>query len=125
MKRIYSLIFIAFLFFTFTSCEDLDTFPEGNEITTQQKEEVVENDPEKAVAGVNAIFAQFSQYMPNSDALGAERHNDFGYPANMLFMDHNGYDLVSDDNGYNWNGNNLDYSDRSYTSNEAQIIWNN
>src|SRR5690606_22399889 len=65
------------------------------------------------------------QYMPNADALGAERHNDFGYPASMLFMDHNGYDLISDDNGYNWNGNNLEFSDRLYTSNEAQIMWNN
>ncbi len=125
MKRIYYLIFIASFFLTFTGCEDLDTLPVGDEITSSQKEEVLTNDPAKAVAGVNAIFAQFSTYMPNADALGASRHNDFGYPANMLFMDHNGYDLVSDDNGYNWNGNNMDYSDRLYTSNETQILWNN
>lgn len=125
MKRIYYLIFIASFFFAITGCEDLDTLPEGDVVTSTQKEEVATNDPAKAEAGVNAIFAQFSQYMPNADALGASRHNDFGYPANMLFMDHNGYDLVSDDNGYNWNGNDLDYSDRLYTSNEAQIMWNN
>ncbi len=125
MKRIYYLIFIASFFLTLTGCEDLDTLPLGDEITSVQKEEVTTNDPSKAVAGVNAIFAQFNQYMPNADALGAQRHNDFSYPANMLFMDHNGYDLVSDDNGYNWNGNNLDYSDRLYDSNEAQIMWNN
>jgi hypothetical protein len=125
MKKIYYFIFIASLFFAVTGCEDLDTLPEGDVVTSTQKEEVAANDPTKAEAGVNAIFAQFSQYMPNEDALGASRHNDFGYPANMLFMDHNGYDLVSDDNGYNWNGNNLDYSDRLYTSNESQIMWNN
>ncbi len=125
MKRRYYLIFIAALFFAVTSCEDLDTLPEGDVVTSSQKEEVAANDPSKAEAGVNAIFAQFNQYMPNADALGASRHNDFGYPANMLFMDHNGYDLVSEDNGYNWNGNNLEFSDRLYTSNEAQIMWNN
>jgi hypothetical protein len=42
----------------------------------------------------------------------------------MMFTDANGYDMVSEDNGYNWVGNNLDFSDRTYTSNESQIIWN-
>jgi len=125
MNRRYYLILIASFFFALTSCEDLDTLPEGDVVTSSQKEEVSANDPSKAEAGVNAIFAQFNQYMPNSGALGASRHNDFGYPANMMFMDHNGYDLVSEDNGYNWNGNNLEFSDRLYTSNEAQIMWNN
>lgn len=110
----------------FVGCEDnLDTLPEGNTVTSIQKEEVVGLDPSKAEASVNAVFAQFSQYMPNEEALGAERHNDFGYPAVMLFFDSNGNDVVSDDNGYNWTGNNLDYSDRTYTSNESQILWNN
>jgi len=124
MNRIYYLILIASLFFVVTSCEDLDTYPEGSTVTSAIKEEVMEKDPSKAEAGVNAIFAQFTTYMPNAGALGAERHNDFGYPSVMLFTDHNGYDLVSDDNGYNWNGNNLEYSDRSYTSFETQILWN-
>ena len=42
----------------------------------------------------------------------------------MLFTDANGIDVVSDDNGYNWTGNSLDFTDRVYTSNEAQIMWN-
>lgn len=115
---------IASVFIALMGCEELDTLPEGDTVTSSQKEEVVENDPSKAEAGVNAIFAQFNQYMPNEDALGASRHNDFGYPSVMLFTDQNGYDVVSDDNGYNWTGNSLDYSDRDYTSNEAQIVWN-
>src|SRR5690606_31700240 len=115
MKRIYYLIFAASFFIALTGCEDLDTLPLGDEVTSSQKEEFASNNPAKAEAGLNAIFAQFNQYMPNADALGAERHNDFGYPASMLFMDHNGYDLISDDNGYNWNGNNLEFSDRLYT----------
>lgn len=110
---------------TFTGCQDLDTYPEGGTVTTDQKEEIAELNPERAEAGINAIFAQFSQYMPNYTALGnVSRHNDFGYPSIMLFTDANGYDIISDDNGYNWTGNDLTYDDRSYSSNECQITWN-
>ncbi len=108
----------------FVGCNDLDTLPQGTTITSLQKEEVYALDASKPEAGVNAIFAQFNQYMPNEVALGAARHNDFGYPSIMLFTDANGYDVVSDDNGYNWTGNNLDFTDRSYTSREVQILWN-
>ncbi|MGD9995034.1 MAG: RagB/SusD family nutrient uptake outer membrane protein [Salinivirgaceae bacterium] len=124
MKREYLYILLALPFFAFFACEDLDTLPEGDEVTTSQKEEAVALDPKKAEAGVNAIFAQFNQYMPNATALGASRHNDFGYPSVMLFTDANGNDVVSEDNGYNWTGNNLEFSDRVYTSNESQILWN-
>ena len=123
MNNRYFLILIASFVFALTGCEDLDTLPEGDTVTTTQKEEVTKNDPSKAAAGVNAIFAQFNQYMPNEDAIGS-RHNDFGYPSVMFLTDQNGYDMVSDDNGYNWAGNDLDYSDRDFTSREAQIIWN-
>lgn len=124
-NKTYFLALIASFSFALTGCEDLDMLPEGDEVTSSQKEEVVENDPSKAEAGVNSIFAQFSQYAPNEDALGSVRHNDFGYPAIMMFTDANGYDVISEDNGYNWSGNSLDYSDRSKSSREGQITWNN
>ena len=102
---------LAPFLFLFSGCEDmLNTEPDGDTITSKQKEEVVSMDPSKAAASVNGIFAQFSQYMPNEDALGAERHNDFGYPSVMLFTDANGYDVVQEDNGYNWTSNDLDYN---------------
>lgn len=109
----------------FAGCQDLDTFPEGSTVTSDQKEEVAEMQPERAEAGVNAIFTQFSQYMPNEAALGLSRHNDFGYPTLMLATDANGADVVSDNNGYNWCGFSITYEDRIYTSNECQMIWNN
>lgn len=125
MKRKYIFAFILPAILSFVACEDnLDTQPHGDTVTSEQKEEVVAKDPSKAEAGINAVFAQFTQYMPNEDALNAERHNDFGYPSVMLFTDQNGYDVVSEDNGYNWTGNSLDFSDRDYTSNESQIVWN-
>ncbi|NLO69756.1 MAG: RagB/SusD family nutrient uptake outer membrane protein [Porphyromonadaceae bacterium] len=109
----------------FVSCNDLDTYPEGSIVTTNQKEEVYELNPAQTAAGVNGIFAQFNQFMPNESALGAERHNDFGYPSIMMFTDANGMDMITEDNGYNWAGFNLNFSDRIYTSNETQIVWNN
>lgn len=124
MKRKYLMALTALLYLTFTSCQDLDTLPSGNIVTDDQKKDIYEKDPQKAAAGVNAIFAQFSQYGPNYKALKSYRHNDFGYGSIMMFTDANGYDVISDDNGYNWAGNSLDFSDRVFTTNESQIVWN-
>jgi hypothetical protein len=127
MKKIYLYLFAVTAGFAlaFTGCQDLDTFPEGSTVTQEQKEEVLGLDPSKAAAGVNAIFAQFTQYAPNYSTFGnVVRHNDFGYPSIMLCTDANGYDVVSEDNGYNWSGFDLDYSDRDFTSRESRIVWN-
>lgn len=117
-RYIFSSVLLAGLFMV--GCTDMDTFPEGDIITSDQKEEVVNTDPTKAEAGVTAIFAQMSTYM----SVTGSRHNDLGYPSVMLFTDTNGFDYLSQDNGYNWTGNSLDYSDRVYTSYESEIIWN-
>ena len=110
---------------TFTACEDLDTAPEGNTLTVEQKSAVGEVKPERAEAGVRGIFSQFNVYMPNYEALGkSSRHNDFGYSSIMFFTDCNTEDMISDDNGYNWGANSLTYDDRPYTSRECQIVWN-
>lgn len=124
-KNLFKIAALASVLVLFVGCNDLDLLPEGNTVTSQQKEAVYDLYPERAEAGVNAIFAQFNQFMPNETALGRERHNDFGYPSIMMFTDANGEDVVSDDNGYNWSGFNLDYSDRLVTSLEGQIVWNN
>lgn len=122
MKTLKYMVLAAGLVWM-TSCVDMDTAPEGGTVTEKQKSEVVANDASRAEAGVNAIFAQLSQYAPTYDVIGSVRHNDFGYPSLMLMMDVNGYDVVGSNNGYNWFGNELTYSDRIYTSNEAKIIW--
>ncbi len=121
-KYIFASCLLASM--AWTGCQEIDTFPEGGTVTSDQKEEIAEKNPERAEAGVNAIFALFSQYGPNVNALGGLRHNDFGYPTIMLSTDANGADVVSDNNGYNWAGNSLTYEDRSYTSYECQMVWN-
>ena len=87
---------------SFVACEDLDTLPQGDTLTTIQKEEIAELLPERAEAGVTAVFAQFTQYAPNYTALGTFRHNDIGYPQLMMATEGNGYDVVMSSNGYNW-----------------------
>ena len=96
-KYIFASLLLSSL--AFTGCEDMDTLPEGNIVTSNQKDEIGKIDPTKVEARVNAIFAQFSLMTPNKGALQLERHNDFGYPSVMLFTDANGNDVVTDDNG--------------------------
>jgi hypothetical protein len=103
-----------------SGCTDMDTYPEGSRVTSDQKEEILKNDPSKAEAGVTAIFAQMKVY----EGVTGSRHNDFGYPSVMMFTDNNGMDVVSDDNGFNWTGNSMDFSDRTYSGNECKITWN-
>lgn len=125
MKIRYILSSVALASLSLTSCSDLDTAPEGNIITSDKKGEILEEMPERGLAGVRAIFQGLSAYEPNNKAFGKiERHNDIGYPSVLMFTDANTEDVVSDPNGYNWNGNSLDYSDRTYTSYESQMVWN-
>lgn len=121
LKYIYSIAAFALML---SACEDLDLRPEGGTLSSDQKEEISSQLPERAEAGVRAIFSQFSVYLPNRDALGTTRHNDFGYPSIMMATDANTADFISEDNGYNWAGNSLTYDDRDYSSYEAQIVWN-
>lgn len=125
MKIRYILPCVALASMSLTSCVDLDTAPEGNIITSDQKNNVIEDMPERGAAGVRSIFQGLSYYLPNYEALGKrERHNDFGYGSVLMFTDANSADVAGDDNGYNWAGNSLIYSDRTYTSMESQIVWN-
>lgn len=124
MKTKYILVPSLLAAMAFTGCQEIDTFQEGAIVTSDQKEEIIGLDPAKAEAGVNAIFSQFSRYMPNQGALGASRHNDIGYPSVMLFTEANGMDMVSDNNGYNWTGYDLSFEDRLATSRECQMVWN-
>ena len=126
MKTKYIFVSCLASVLAFSGCQEIDTFPEGNNtVTSAQKDEIAKLDPTKLEAGVNAIYAQLNQYMPNKGALGMERHNDIGYPSVMLFTESNGSDMVSDNNGYNWMGGSLTFEDRIYTSAESQMIWNN
>ncbi|MGL5914182.1 MAG: RagB/SusD family nutrient uptake outer membrane protein [Bacteroidales bacterium] len=123
MRNLLTILLLSTI--SLVGCQELDLLPEGDNVTSSQKDEIIQLNPERAEAAVNGIFALFNLYCPNATALGGlERHNDFGYSSIMLFTDANGYDVVSEDNGYNWTGNSLDYADRSFSSREARFVWN-
>lgn len=121
-KYIFASLLVSSL--AVTGCQDMDTLPDGGIVTDSQKETVSTLNPERGVAKVNAIFSTFNQAFPNSSALGAERHNDIGYPTVMLCLDSNTEDVISDNNGYNWTGYDLTFEDRENTSLEGQMVWN-
>ncbi len=125
MKVNYILYTLSIAAVAFASCEDLDTAPEGNTITYDQKKEIVAALPERGAAGVRSIFSGMSAYEPNYTALGnSARHNDFGFASVLYFIDANLEDQSSANTGYNWANNSVSFSDRVYTGNECQIVWN-
>ena len=79
------------------SCNDLDTTLYYGEVTPEQKEEVLEKNPDMAQASVNALATGNYQYMTISS-----NHNDFGLPAIMMMFDSYGQDFISANIGYNW-----------------------
>ena len=107
------------------SCQDMDTLPDGGIVTDKQKEQIATDIPERAEASVNVVFATFNQLEANYSSFGTSRHNDIGYPTIMLCTGSNTADEVGDNNGYNWTGLSLEYQDRSNTSYECQMVWNN
>ncbi|MBP5418897.1 MAG: RagB/SusD family nutrient uptake outer membrane protein [Bacteroidales bacterium] len=108
----------------FAACEDLDTQPEGDTVTGEQKIEVYKNDPDRGLSAVNAVYTQMKTYEPNYDALGGSAHSDFGYASIMAYTDRNGEDMVSKSTGYNWFSNSIDYANRVRGQYNTQIIWN-
>lgn len=102
------------------SCADLDTAPMGGTVTDDQKKDAVAENPSMASASVSAITTLFSVYMKSYS-----QHNDFGYPAVMLYTDSRGIDLVGLDVGYNWFSGGMDLTDYQNTSAYSTMIWTN
>lgn len=122
IKHIFSVLAVASV--TFTACTDLDTEPLGGTLTSDKKSEILESMPERGAAGVRAIFSGMNVYAANYDALGTFRHSDFGFSSVMYFLDANTEDQVQSPNEYNWSSNSLKFNDRTYTSYESQMVWN-
>ena len=99
-------------------CADLDTEPQGRDVTAEQKTQVVETNPEKVSASVAGITTMFSIYNNISSS-----HDDFGYPAIMLYMDTRGIDMIGMDTGYNWFSYGLDLTDRALNTRLTNVTW--
>ena len=105
----------------FVGCNDLDTEPLGAVVTSDQKEEVVKNDPEMVSASVTGITAMFSVYgnaIPTSFG-----HDDFGYGSIMLNLDSRGTDMVGLDINYNWFTRSMTFEDLFFNYRPTNILW--
>ena len=121
MKNIkFKFIASALASVLFVGCNDMDTEPMGSTITSDQKEEAVASNPERIEASVSAIPALFNQF---GNAIGTGYHNDFGYPAIMMWTDTRGMDFVSTSIGYNWFGSAVTYSDISASGVGSNLFW--
>lgn len=122
MKTYNKLLTIALTGMIAVGCNDLDTYPLGDHITTDQKNEVLANNPDMAEAGVNGIATLFTVY---GNASGnPDAHYDIGYPGVMLNTDSRGADMVSLAIGYNWYSQGTRWTDVSPTSGMTELIWN-
>lgn len=121
MNTTYKLLPAAALLAFMGSCNDLDTEPMGGVITSDQKSEVIAQDPAMAEASVNALPIMTKQYcgvLKNSSY-----QNDFGWPSSMLFLDSRTADMPSTTSGYNWFATGLDYSDKNATATSTRYHW--
>lgn len=116
--KLNKLFYIALSSMALVGCADLDTEPNSNTVTSDQKSDVVEQNPDMVSASVAGITTMFSIY-GNTSA----NHTDFGYPSVMLFTDTRGVDLVGFDTGYNWFSSGLLLTDRATTTYITDEIW--
>lgn len=100
------------------SC-DLDKIPEGQYVGDEQNQDIIDQRPNMAVAGVNAMAAKLNVF----DVLGQTRHNDFGIAAVHQSFEQGGQDMPCTTSGYNWFGTSQNYSDRLYDSLTDELIW--
>lgn len=87
MNKITKYLSFALVAATVASCTDLDTQYMGNYVTTGQKENTLELNPEMATAAVTAISSQFGSFAGRIYSLSDGYHFDFGYPSIMMGLD--------------------------------------
>ena len=107
--------------FMLASC-NLDKFPEGQYVSDDQKEDIIDQRPNLITAEVNAMAATLNVFGTISDD-ATTYHNDYGIAAVAQFYEQSGQDMPVTTSGYNWFGSAQDFSDRIYTSIGDELIW--
>jgi len=118
--KINKIFYLAVAGALTVSCADLDTEPQGNTVTADQKAEVAANDPSKVSASVTGITTMFSIYEKSFSS-----HHDYGYASTMLFNDSRGIDMIGFDIGYNWYSAGLSLGDRGLNAYGSYYAWVN
>lgn len=122
MKLNNNFIIIAGITLALASC-DLDKFPEGQYVSDEQKENIIESRPNLITAEANAMAARLNFFGTISDDLNTY-HSDYGVPAVSLQLESGGQDIVASTSGYNWFSRSQNYADRDYAdASGAEFIW--
>lgn len=100
MKTVFKYMAVSLAGLALAACNDLETEPLGSTVTSDQKEQVYQQDPEMAKAAVQSLAQAIKA--TNSCGASSTRHHDFGVPSIFLITDQRGMDMHSENNGYNW-----------------------
>lgn len=118
-KYIAALAAVASM--SLVGCNDLDTEPNGNgnRVSTEQKKDAVEKNPDLAAAGVVGISSTINQF----SSVYSDAHYDFGWSALMLYLDSAGPDLVGLNTGYNWFATSGDFDLGNDNNRPSSLAW--
>lgn len=119
MKTLNKILTVALAGLSVASCADLDTEYLGEYVTTDQKQGVLEANPEMALAGVTGCFSAFV----NNDADRDFGDFDFGYAGVMMMLDSKSQDFAGKYSGYNWFFREEAYTGCNDTGDATSLFW--
>lgn len=106
----------------FSSCsEDYLTKGPGDEVSTDQMNDLLLQNPEQAYVIFDGALQGNNKYLMEFDTNGAGAHDDFGYMSIKLGLDHMGNDLVMESN--QWFVNYYNYTARQVSNTRNQMVW--
>lgn len=121
--KTYKYLSLAAAVALLSACNDLDTQPFGDVVTSEQKDEVYEANPEMIQAAVQSMPAAMFTMMGSYSDFG-RLDTDFGYPSLMIMFDSKGMDMPSIQGDYQWYTAALSMADFGDTYYDNLITWN-
>lgn len=99
-------------------CNDLDTEPQGQYITDDQKQDaLLVNGGLPSVVGIASNFSAYNM------VFASRNDTDFGYASVMLALDSRGTDMVGLNTGYNWFASACEFSDCNVNGVVGSEVW--
>lgn len=120
MKKYILTVFAACAFLSSCSEDFLDKEP-GSDVSTDQMNDLLLNNPELAYQIFDGAIQGNNKYLMQFNSNGAGAHDDFGYKSVLLGLDHMGNDLVMESN--QWFVNYYNYTGRQVSNSRNQMVW--
>ena len=115
--KTYKYLLLLGAFPLLTACNDLDTAPMGSTLTSDQREQVIANQPEKLDATVSGIYGNFFAWKNIMDEF-----YDFGVPSIITMLNQMGVSLSCPTYDYGWYSS-CGMLDMPATSDYTRLIW--